>query len=237
MLPLYCALQEDQGHQQFVGTDREPSRQAAGAMAAATAQLASFETGHGDMVHDAAFDYYGKRLATCSSDRSIKVFEVVGDQVRVPWPALLAAASTDAAFAALFTAVCCKLCGTPRVRSLKNAQSVGFATLALPRCRPCGPTPALPQITLLADLNGHEGPVWQVAWAHPKFGSLLASCRWVLAPALPSAAACDMQACARAAKGQPSAIPASRAGMCVCAGRKPEGSALPRLLAAALTAA
>jgi WD40 repeat protein len=50
-------------------------------MAAATAQLASFETGHGDMVHDASFDYYGKRLATCSSDRSIKVFDVVGDQV------------------------------------------------------------------------------------------------------------------------------------------------------------
>lgn len=32
------------------------------------------------------------------------------------------------------------------------------------------------QISHLADLNGHEGPVWQVAWAHPKFGSLLASC-------------------------------------------------------------
>ena len=31
-------------------------------------------------------------------------------------------------------------------------------------------------MTHLADLNGHEGPVWQVAWAHPKFGSLLASC-------------------------------------------------------------
>ena len=51
-------------------------------MAAATAQLASFETGHGDMVHDAAFDYFGKRLATCSSDRAIKVFDVVGEQVR-----------------------------------------------------------------------------------------------------------------------------------------------------------
>lgn len=50
-------------------------------MAAAAAQLASFETGHGDMVHDAAFDYYGKRLATASSDRSIKVFDVVGEQV------------------------------------------------------------------------------------------------------------------------------------------------------------
>ncbi|XP_078444215.1 protein transport protein SEC13 homolog A-like [Wolffia australiana] len=28
----------------------------------------------------------------------------------------------------------------------------------------------------LATLNGHQGPVWQVAWAHPKFGSFLASC-------------------------------------------------------------
>ena len=27
-----------------------------------------------------------------------------------------------------------------------------------------------------AQLAGHEGPVWQVTWAHPKFGSLLASC-------------------------------------------------------------
>lgn len=27
-------------------------------------------------------------------------------------------------------------------------------------------------------LLGHDGPVWQVAWAHPKFGSLLASCSY-----------------------------------------------------------
>lgn len=25
-------------------------------------------------------------------------------------------------------------------------------------------------------LKGHEGPVWKVSWAHPKFGSLLATC-------------------------------------------------------------
>lgn len=25
-------------------------------------------------------------------------------------------------------------------------------------------------------LTGHEGPVWRVAWAHPKFGSVLATC-------------------------------------------------------------
>ncbi|PQQ20671.1 protein transport protein SEC13 homolog B-like [Prunus yedoensis var. nudiflora] len=30
----------------------------------------------------------------------------------------------------------------------------------------------------LATLTGHQGPVWQVAWAHPKFGSLLASCSY-----------------------------------------------------------
>lgn len=72
--------------------------------------LASFDAGHGAMVHDVQLDYYGRRLATASSDRSVKVFDVVGDQV-----------------------------------------------------------------THLADLLGHEGPVWQVAWAHPKFGNLVAS--------------------------------------------------------------
>lgn len=28
----------------------------------------------------------------------------------------------------------------------------------------------------LGQLKGHEGPVWKVAWAHPKFGSLVATC-------------------------------------------------------------
>jgi len=71
----------------------------------------SFESGHADQVHDAQLDYYGRRLATCSSDKTVKVFEIVGDKQ-----------------------------------------------------------------SHLADLRGHEGPVWQVCWAHPKFGSLLASC-------------------------------------------------------------
>lgn len=69
------------------------------------------QSGHADMVHDAQLDYYGRRLATCSSDKTIKIFEIVGEQH-----------------------------------------------------------------THIADLKGHEGPVWQVCWAHPKYGSLLASC-------------------------------------------------------------
>lgn len=61
------------------------------------------------MLHDAQMDFYGKRLATCSSDRTVKVFDVE-----------------------------------------KKKQ--------------------------LAELKGHSGPVWEVCWAHPKYGSLLASC-------------------------------------------------------------
>ncbi|KAI9804307.1 MAG: GTPase-activating protein S13 [Piccolia ochrophora] len=39
--------------------------------------------GHDDMVHDAVLDYYGRRLATCSSDRTIKIFEIDGETHRL----------------------------------------------------------------------------------------------------------------------------------------------------------
>ncbi|XP_047963943.1 protein transport protein SEC13 homolog B-like [Salvia hispanica] len=71
------------------------------------------ETGHQDVVHDVAMDYYGKRLATASSDSTIKIIGV----------------------------------------SSSGSQH-------------------------LATLSGHQGPVWQASWAHPKFGSLLASCSY-----------------------------------------------------------
>ncbi|CAI5767462.1 protein SEC13 homolog [Podarcis lilfordi] len=71
------------------------------------------DTSHEDMIHDAQMDYYGMRLATCSSDRSVKIFDV------------------------------------------RNGGQI-----------------------LIADLRGHEGPVWQVAWAHPMYGNILASCSY-----------------------------------------------------------
>lgn len=33
-----------------------------------------------EIQHDAVLDYYGRRLATCSSDKTIKIFEVEGDK-------------------------------------------------------------------------------------------------------------------------------------------------------------
>lgn len=38
--------------------------------------LNTIETGHEDAIHDAEMDYYGLRLATCSSDQSVKVYSV-----------------------------------------------------------------------------------------------------------------------------------------------------------------
>ncbi|KAH7685859.1 protein transport protein SEC13 protein [Dioscorea alata] len=71
------------------------------------------ETGHQDVVHDVSMDYYGKRLATASSDTTIQIIGVSGSSHQH-----------------------------------------------------------------IATLSGHQGPVWQVAWAHPKFGSILASCSY-----------------------------------------------------------
>lgn len=43
-------------------------------------QLANAST---QLQHDAVLDYYGRRLATCSSDRTIKIFEIEGDSQRL----------------------------------------------------------------------------------------------------------------------------------------------------------
>ena len=72
--------------------------------------IVTFDTAHSGTIHDAQLDYYGKRLATASSDASIRVWDV----------------STE-------------------------------------------------QHNILAEIREHTAPIWQVAWSHPKFGSLLAS--------------------------------------------------------------
>jgi len=75
--------------------------------------LHSIDTSHEDAIHDSQMDYYGIQLATCSSDRTVRIFEI------------------------------------------KNGVQRPVATL-----------------------QGHEGPVWQVSWAHPKYERILASCSY-----------------------------------------------------------
>ena len=43
----------------------------------------NFESGHNEMIHDAQLDYYGKTLATCSSDKLIKLFHVNGNNITI----------------------------------------------------------------------------------------------------------------------------------------------------------
>lgn len=49
----------------------------------------SFPTEHKDLVHYVAYDFYGQRLATCSSDHTIRVWNlengnwVLADELKV----------------------------------------------------------------------------------------------------------------------------------------------------------
>ena len=36
-------------------------------------QARTINAEHKDLIHDVAYDFYGRRLATCSSDQSVKV--------------------------------------------------------------------------------------------------------------------------------------------------------------------
>lgn len=38
-------------------------------------EVEEFRADHKDVIHDCAYDFYGKRLATCSSDQYIKIWD------------------------------------------------------------------------------------------------------------------------------------------------------------------
>jgi len=49
-------------------------------MAQAINSSFAFSTDHQDLIHDAQLDYYGRTLATASSDRTIRIFQVIKDR-------------------------------------------------------------------------------------------------------------------------------------------------------------
>ncbi|KAG5670547.1 hypothetical protein PVAND_000801 [Polypedilum vanderplanki] len=70
-------------------------------------------TEHRDVIHDCSYDYYGQRMATCSSDQTIKIWE-------------------------------------------QNEKGQG-------------------QWIVSASWKAHSGSIWRLSWAHPEFGSVIAS--------------------------------------------------------------
>jgi len=105
-------------------------------------------------------DYYGKRLATCSSDRtSVRIFAVTGD-THTHLSDLVGQVTQPVVLASPGQAIT-----LPRSHASCAAL---HAPLMLAVVSPA----------LLVSVAGHEGPVWQVCWAHPKFGSFLVSCSY-----------------------------------------------------------
>ncbi len=90
--------------------------------------LDRFQTGHQDIVHDIAFDFYGRRLATCSSDQTLKVWLRKSDDLPP---------DTDPS-------------------TLQSTEPVSW--------------------TLGDSWKAHDASILKVAWAHPEYGRILASC-------------------------------------------------------------
>ena len=132
------------------------------------------------MQHDAQLDYYGRKLATCSSDRTIKVYDVSGDET---------AQSAELGGCVGRPRLGCPSNVAPRRGVHSQPRGAGCSVVRYARLlsgalsRAIGVVHAtqnwLPLRTLPTPQHArrrHEGPVWQVAWAHPQFGALLASC-------------------------------------------------------------
>lgn len=139
------------------------------------AAVASFDSGHADMVHDCALDFSGRRAASCGSDRLVKVFDLGG----------------------------------------------------------VGGGGAASAPVLLAEIAAHEGPVWAVAWAHPRFGTLLASASYdgtvaVHREAPAAAPATNVRGAPAATAASSSVVLATGAGS--TSASRPGGGAWPRVL-------
>ena len=46
----------------------------------------SINVDHEDLIHDVAYDFYGKRMATCSSDQKVKVWDQDEGVAGRNWP-------------------------------------------------------------------------------------------------------------------------------------------------------
>jgi protein transport protein SEC13 len=106
------------------------------------------DTQHEDLVHDAQMDFYGSKLATCSSGKQKEKREVVVFRGEVD---------------------CVTVCLSHECIPLSFIFQILDRTIKIYNISETS-------YELSATIQAHEGPVWQVSWAHPKFGVVLASC-------------------------------------------------------------
>lgn len=151
------------------------------------------QTGHEDMIHDAQLDYYGRRLATASSDRTIRLFDVEGEQdyrlvdtlrgcvTRVEY-APADSAGTRVRFMASAGPIRPLAASSPRApltgksssgrrRTPPRASAAGQRSRSTPSTPPAV-RPPLPHLTR-ARARAH-GAVNAIAWAPHELGPILA---------------------------------------------------------------
>ncbi|CAH0477329.1 unnamed protein product [Peronospora belbahrii] len=100
------------------------------------APLTSIDTEHNDLIYDIQLNYYGKRLVTCSSDRTFRVYDV---------SMAIAGGGRDNNHSAM-----------KEDQKNQNKQQLYSLQHVVP----------LPEDS--------AAPIYRVAWAHPKFGAMLA---------------------------------------------------------------
>ena len=52
-----------------------------GGQASSMFEVKPINTDHKDLIHDVSYDFYGRRMATCSSDQSVKVTELCSQEL------------------------------------------------------------------------------------------------------------------------------------------------------------
>ena len=132
----------------------------------------SINANHEDLIHDVAYDFYGKRMATCSSDQKVKVWD---QQENGEW-----VCSARCAFAMSFSN---KLGHTeasvenPLTQFKEVDMYVTFClllqlSLLQQLARKFIKQATVIYICLSCSWKSHYGSVWKVNWAHPEFGQV-----------------------------------------------------------------
>jgi hypothetical protein len=105
---------------------------------------------HGDVVNDISFDFYGKRFATCSSDKHIRIWNMKdmtssnrrGDGISI------------GGSGTMINTIAGDISSSPSSGAV--AESANWTCY---------------------DITGaHQNAIWRLSWAHPEFGQLIASC-------------------------------------------------------------